>query len=296
MDRARDLIDEYDLTPEGLHTKRRAEFDRWFDKPSVRLYEAVMLSMRIIPHSNYRLNAPATPSHPPRYPDEFCFRLDRPDFHDRMVLAVAAIRNGVLTGTQDPNSVNESEFRITLAEFERWAIKAKLPLPAEWRKKADSSTDRAPTPQQRRERNNLLRIIRALMRAAKIQGEASLLSVVAQAPLLAPPDQSATMQALRAIPLVDRQQDQMSPAERGVVRQIPRTEDLIGIIAALISIDTLHIDVRPRHGGVKRIAGYVDDDHHARGDDSTITPGTDMIEGVVKKVRALVDSDGANPS
>ena len=287
MHRARDLFEELDLTPDELYAKRRAEFDCWFDKPDVRLYEAVMLSARNIPQPYYRLDAPQPTSHPPRYPDEFFFRLDRPDFHDRMVLAVAAVRNGALRSAPDTSSVNESERRITLADFERWANKAKLPLPAEWRKKADSSTDGAVTPQQRRERNNLLRIMRALMLAAKIQGEASLLSVVAQAPLRAPPDQSAIVQALRAIPLVDKHHDDMSMEEKGIARQIPDSDILVRIIAALVGIEKLRIDLQPRKAGAKRIAGYVDDDHHALGKKTAVEPSIHTIGAVVKKIRAV---------
>lgn len=297
MDRALDLFEEYDLTPEELYAKRRAEFDRWFDKPHVRLYEAVMLSLRIIPQSEYRLGSPLAASHPPRYPDEFFFKLCRVDFHSRMVLAVGAVRAGALKSQQNTNSAIESEHRITLAEFERWANKANLNLPPEWARKALPSKTSSLTSAQRRERNNLLRIIRALLRKAQVQDEETFWSVVHHAPLLAPIDRPTVATVLRTIPLADRHVKEMSPAERSVVQQTPNPEELVGVIAALTCVKKLQINLRQRKGAAKRIAGFVYDDHHALGVESAISPGIDKIEQVVEQIRAaLADGVTTNPT
>jgi len=293
MDRPLDL-EELDLTEEALYAKRRAEFDSWFVRPNVCLYEAVMLSVRIIPQSYYRLAVRRTPaSHRPRYWKEFSFRLDRADFHDRMVLALVAIRKGALSVTHR-HFVDESEYHITLAEFERWANRENLPLPSEWRRKAKSSTGVVLKPQQVREQNNRLRIIRALIRAAKISDEATLGDVVTRARLLSPVESGIVKGVFHAVGWEDKSPSKRSSEEKKAMRDWPDNGDLIRIIAALISLRKLKI---PKKGGPKRIDRLIYDDLLARGDPNASAPKIDTIEGVLKEARdALSDSGEADPS
>src|ERR1700722_2094949 len=220
MDRPLDLLEEYDLTSEERRDKRRAEFDRWFDKPQVRLYEAVMLSLRIVPQPQYRLEKPLPTASPPRYRDESLFWIDRrfEEFHSRMLRAIGALQMGVLKGKPDPDSANESDCRMSLVEFERWANKAKLPLPKEWRRTDNDSLENKVSSQKVKKQNNLLRIIRALTRAANIKEQSSLCDVVDHAPLLSPVQPSIVACVFHAVSWEDKNPSKMASEQRNVLR------------------------------------------------------------------------------
>ena len=152
-----------------------------------------------------------------------------------------------------------------------------------WANKRGPPAQKVP-PQARREQNNLLRILRALIRAGNVRDSNGLWLLVERAMLVEPLQKSIVEHAIDVIPLESKHWDDMSSDERRSVSKIPTADELIGIIAAVMSTNT-SIDLSLRGNAAKRLDRWLAEDHAALHRTGTVEPAIGTIRKIIQKVR-----------